>query len=356
MRYLTALLLLLSVVSFRQQVIAEPYRIGVSAPFSGGGAGWGNDLKNVLLFANDTIADGRYSFLFEDDRCDPKTALTIARKFIAIDRIREVFHLCGQTVMASAKVYREGGVTVMAPLATPSRISELGIFRTSLSDSFAAEKLAKYIAEENSSIFVLTEENDYPVSFLQDFLRSAKVLKLDVKNESYLPQQLDFKAQLLRLKSQEISALFLNTQTEEALGNLVRQLKEINYAPTLYGAYLPGSSGFLKVGGMLAEGLVFVDFPEAQDLLNADGQQLYREFTAKYGALRGWSFIFPAAYEAMRVVHLGISSGKPFDQFLKTTEFKGIFGPYRFDEHGDIVGLHHVLRVIRNGKSEKLTG
>jgi len=141
----TSLCLAIMTLLFAGIVCAETRRIGVSAPLSGPGARWGNDLKNVLMFANDKLADGKYSFVFEDDRCDPKTSISVARKLITLDHAKEVFVMCGQTTIATAKVYRDANVTVMATLATPSRISELGVFRTGLSDSFAADKLASYI-------------------------------------------------------------------------------------------------------------------------------------------------------------------------------------------------------------------
>ena len=333
-----------------------PRRLGLSAPLSGGGSGWGNDVKNVLTFANEKLTGGRYSFVFEDDRCDPRTSLTAARKLSSVDHIKEVFIVCGQATLAAAPAYRDSGVTVMAPLATPSRISELGVFRTALSDAAAAEKLARCIRARHSSVSVLTEDNDYSVSFLRDFVRSSGEIKLTVSNENYLPGQYDFRLPLLRLKTKGAAALFLNVQTEEALAALVRQLREIDYAPALYGAYLPGSAGFLQLAGAMAEGLVFVDFPGASELLTHEGKRLYEEYLARFGPLQGWSFAFPAAFEAFRAIHLAIESGEPTGQYLHHASFDGVFGAYRFDGRGDIVGPKHVVRVIRRGRAEPLTG
>ena len=346
------LTVLCSVLLWAACAAAEPHRLGLSAPLSGPGAGWGNDVKNVLLFANEKLAGGRYSLVFEDDRCDPKTALSAARKFISIDHVREVFVVCGQSVLSSAKTYREAGTTVMASLATPSRISELGVFRTSLSDAAAADMLARYIAARHGSVAAITEDNEYSVSFFGDFARSSKALGLEASNETYIPEQQDFRAQLLRLKRKNVDAVFLNTQTEQALLTLVKQLKELKYSPKLYGAYLPGSAEFLKIGGASAEGLVFVDFPGAAELLSAQGRELYTEYLARFGPLHGWTFAFPATFEAFRAVHMAITSGEPVADYLRHTRFEGIFGSYSFDKRGDIVGPQQVLRVIHDGKSE----
>ncbi len=339
-------------VAFSTAASADQYKIGVSAPLSGGGAGWGNDVVNVLNFANEKLAGGKYSFVVEDDKCDLKTALTVANKLTAIDKVKEVFSVCGQTTMATAHFYHEAGVTVIATLATPSQISNLGILRTSMSDALAAKLLADFVGERHKSVTVLTEENDYPVSFLKDFVKSAKDKDLKVENISYLPSQQDFQVQLMSLKAKGVEALFLNTQTEEALANLTKQLKVIKYAPVLYGAYLPGSAGFLKMAGKLADGMSFVDFPSADEVMTPEGRKLYQEYVARFGIPQGWSFVFPATFEAFRALNMALSSNQSVDSYLKSTTFDGVFGKYSFDKNGDIVGPHHVMRQIKNGSAE----
>jgi ABC-type branched-subunit amino acid transport system substrate-binding protein len=187
--------------------------------------------------------------------------------------------------MARAKGYNEAGIPLMASLATPSRISQLGVFRTSLSDALAAEKLAQYIAARHRAVAVFTEENDYSVSFAADFMRSSQKLGLSVQNENYLPDQKDFSLQLLRLKNEKAEAIFLNIQTEEALALFVKQLRALQFSPRLYGAYLPGSAHFLEIAAPLAQGLVLLDFPGAEDMLTPEGQKLYAEFVARFGKI-----------------------------------------------------------------------
>lgn len=351
--YISAVILCVVLVGIGT-ALAEPRALGVSAPLSGGGAGWGNDFKNVLTFANEKLAPGQYKLIFEDDRCENKSALSVAQKLSSVDKVKEVFIFCGQVAMATARIYRGAGITMMAPLATPSRISELGVFRTGLNDALASKELASYIARNHKSVSVLTEEDDYAVAFQNDFLKAAKELSLNASYETYLPQEIDFRPLLLRLKSARVEALFLNTQAEQALATLVKQLNELQFFPRLYGAYLPGSSGFLKLGGKFAEGLVFVDFPTAEEFLTPDGKALYSEYVTRFGPLRGWSFTFPAAFEGFRVIHLGLKNGGGLEQFLQEGKFEGVFGPYTFNKNGDVIGPKHVLRVIHGGVAEQL--
>ncbi|RIL10127.1 MAG: hypothetical protein DCC75_05020 [Proteobacteria bacterium] len=333
---------------------AQPAKLGFSGPLSGGGAGWGNDVRNVLVFANEKLAGSRYELVFEDDRCNIKTSLLIAQKLSEIDGIKGVFTVCGQATIASAPHYRRKGIPVMATLATPSRIAKLGIFRSSLNDAWAGMKLARHIAARHKEVYVLTEEDEYAIGFLDDFRKAAQGLNLSVTNESYLAEQQDFRPQLLRFRSKGASALFLNTQTEEKLASLVRQLKELGMSPDLFGAYLPGSANFLKIAGQLAEGLVFVDFPAAEELLTPEGRTLFAEYRGRFGELQGWSYAFPAVFEAFRAMHQALCSGGAVEEYLRKTKFQGIIGQYSFDSNGDIIGPQHVLRVIKNGRSAAL--
>lgn len=119
--------------------------------------------------------------------------------------------------------------------------------------------------------------------------------------------------------------------------------------------YLPGSEGFLTRAGQLAEGLVFVDFPGAEDVLNEEGRKLYAEFTGRFGSLKSWSFAFPSTFEAFRAIHQAIQSGEPVKEYLHKAQFQGIFGPFSFDQNGDVRGISPVLRVIRNSKAASIS-
>ena len=59
--------------------------------------------------------------------------------------------------------------------------------------------------------------------------------------------------------------------------------------------------------------------------------------------------------EAFRAVHSAIESGKEPRKFLYETRFDGLFGNYRFDKNGDIVGVPLLLNRIKDGKPEKLS-
>lgn len=334
---------------------AEPVTtLGLSACLTGPGAAWGSDVKNVLKFANQKLAGGRYKFIVEDDKCDPKTAATIAEKFSVIDKLKYVFTVCAAATFAEAPRYAQNGVLVMAPLVTPSRISGIGIFRTGLSDAMAAQRLAEYAFQRYKQVAILTEQNEYSVGFLKDFVKSAVELGVKTDNEDFELTSQDVRAQLLRLKAKAPQALFINTNSERPFATILKQVKQLQMKLPILAAYMPGSTTLLELAGDLANGIVFVDFPSSEDLLSPEGQKLYTEYLQEYGPLQSWTYSFPATFESFRAVHMAISSGQPPKEYLEQTVFNGIIGSYRFNKLGDLVGPRHVLRVIRNGQSTPL--
>ncbi len=100
---------------------------------------------------------------------------------------------------------------------------------------------------------------------------------------------------------------------------------------------IPGTSEFLKLVGENSEGIIFVDFPFADQLLNKDGEKLYQEFVEKFGPMQGWDYSFPAVFESFRALSSAIESGKPIKEYLYQEKFKGIFGDYSFDKNKTVI-------------------
>ncbi len=113
---------------------------------------------------------------------------------------------------------------------------------------------------------------------------------------------------------------------------------------------MPGSSSFLNLTKGNAEGIIFTDFPSSKDWLNKSDSKMLEKFINKYGKPNAWDLVVFTTLEAFRVMHLAIESGKEPKEFLYSNEFSGVFGKYKFDQNGDIIGLRQVLKKIENGQ------
>ncbi len=74
-----------------QYCVAENVRIGVITPLTGSGAFWGENFrKGIELALGDLREKGDRTFevIFEDEQCDPKTAVTAYQKLTATDHVK----------------------------------------------------------------------------------------------------------------------------------------------------------------------------------------------------------------------------------------------------------------------------
>lgn len=335
----------------------EQIRIGVSTPLSGDAATYGIDVKNILEFASETIGHGKYRLIFEDDRCEAKQAASIANKFASVDGLHYVLGVvCTDALSASAPIYSRAKIEVITPTANLDDIQTAGVnvFTTIPSDTEAMKPLAEYVCPRHSRIGVLAELTEMSQQMAGKFEAQCKSTGSDVIRIDFQAKDLDFRAVLLRLQQSNIDAIFIDTQTEASFLPILKQLNESNQKVTIYGALFPGTSEFLEKAGPLAEGIRFVDLPNVSDAVNPSGQHIFDDYVKRFGKMKSIEFLFVTTFESFRVLDLAIQSGKPLRDYLKTSTFEGLTGPYKFGSNGVITGIRHSMKIIKNGKVEPL--
>jgi branched-chain amino acid transport system substrate-binding protein len=342
------------VAKARGQADASPIKIGVSTALTGPAATWGTDIKNAVLFANEHLANGKYKIIIEDDKGSSKDAVTVAHKLTDIDHVQTVFGCSSATVLSAAPIYQQGDVLMMIPLASSSKISKLlgEKFRTIASDTAAANMLYHYIAKHHRRLAVITEQSDYSEDFLADFKLNnlANSSPLEIFEESHLTADTDFSSIITRLKSKNLDALFINSNSEATFSNVLSYVRRLHLDVPIYGAIIPGSNSFLTLTKSQSEGIIFVDFPDNESSLTPEGLEIYRQYIQQFGPPKSWPIAFATTFEAFRVLHLALESGEDPANFIATHSFNGIFGNYSFDRNGDIRGLTSTLKKISNAE------
>ena len=351
----TLINIFLNILSVCEVDAQERVKIGVSTALSGDAATYGLDIKDALIFANEKLADNRYQLVFEDDRCDPKTAVGVANKLINADNVKYVLGFaCSGTVLATAPIYERAKRVVITTCASSPKIADAGeyIFRTTPSDIVAARQLYQHISASRKHVVILSEESDYAQDLEQAFVAAADSdSKMKIVRETFLPATSDFKTQLTRIRNTNPDSLFLNTQTERSFVVLLRQINEMSWSVPIYGAYWPGSPALLSEAGELANGIEFVDTPSLSGMLSPQGAKVFEEFLVKYPRPRSIESIFASSFEAFRAIDQAHRSKRDVRDYLLSTKFDGIFGPFEFDSKGEILGISFALKRIVDGKA-----
>lgn len=334
-------------------VLAEKIKIGVSVPLTGAGISYGQDVKNVILFANDLLGKGRFELVIEDDQCNPKTAVAVAKKFIFIDKVAAVIGLpCSGAALAAGPIYDEARIPTISSLASSSKISSLGpyFFRTRPSDLEAARVLYNHVSKSHKRQAILAERTDFAQSLANDYEANNKNKLVSIYREDFASGESDFRPILLKIKNQGIDSLVIFTQTEVPFAVIAKQLKTLALNVPFFGAIIPGSKVFVETLGADADNLEFVTLPDLSSFLTPKGTELFERFTQKYGQLNGMHFSFPVAFESFNALQLAEQSGKINLKVLEKESFDGLFGRYSFDTNGDISGVNFVIRRIIAGK------
>lgn len=334
--------------------------IGAPLPLSGGAATWGQDIRDTIIFANDKLAGGRYRLVFEDDQCDSKHAVSAAQKLLAIDKITHALGFaCTAATLPVASLYRRKGIVMMVTAASAEAVSQLApfAFRSIPDDKEASSVLFQHISQKGvKKLGILSLQNDYCFGFRDNVKQLSANSGIEIVTEDYTPDTVDFRSLLSRLRQQKVDALFINSGFEGDFAQIVEQVAELKWEVAKYGAYYPGMPSVLKRTGAALEGTVYVDFPSLDEVATDEGKALYQEYLSRFGPIRAVPILFATTFEGFRALHEAIQSGDDIKEYLGTKTFSGLFGSYSFNKQGNIVGLTHVLRSIRDGAPTKVSG
>jgi ABC-type branched-subunit amino acid transport system substrate-binding protein len=350
MKLLHALLILVLTAS---PVLSEGLKLGVFLPLSGPASSWGDDLRKILVFANKKLANDSYKLVFEDDRCDSKQAVSAAQKLISIDHVNFAIGLCSSSVFAAGPLFNQNKIALIAAATNAAEVSNLGpwVFRLGVSTEGAAEILFSHVSSLHKSVGILTEESAHASGLLRKFQAQAKKNQ-DIRlfEYAFLPDTFDFKPYLLKIKANEVPALVINTNDEAAFASIVKQIVQLRLKLKLYGAFLPGTSGTQSLLPKPSPDITFVDSP----IFTGRAASLLDEFKQTNGALHSADYLVVLGFEAFRVLDQLAKSNQAADHYLRQTIFNGVFGPYRFADSGDVVGLHYSLKRLVAGQVQVL--
>lgn len=328
--------------------------LGVSSELTGGASAYGLDIQDMITFANEKLANNKYQLDFQDDKCDPKSAVDVAKYFTELKRpLAVIGYGCSGPMLSAGPILEKASLLTMVIFASSPRISSAGkfIFRSMPNDKDSGEMLANWILKQGKrKVGVLSAETDYCQEIKEIFSKTLEKGSVKVSEEDYLTTEVDFKPYLLKLKRAGVDSIFLNGQTEGSVEIMLKNLATLQWRPQIYCAYFPSSRALLAKTAPELEGTEFVDLPNVEDVINEEGKKLYKEYTARFGSPRSVPATFVTVFEGFRALHLALESKNNPREFLLKTKFKGIFGEYSFNSQGQITGLSFAMKKIKNGE------
>ena len=298
----------------------EPILIGVTGPLTGQYAQYGAQWKKGFDVALDEInaaggINGRpLAYVFEDSQSDPRQTVTIARKYVADERIVvEVGDFSSAASMAASPIYQAAGLVQFGFSNSHPDFTKGGdfVWSNAVNQKDEMPLLADFLRDLGAKKIAVLHLNS-------DWGRTAKDILVEavkqrggevVGSEGYLADEKDFRSAIVRLRGANPDSIALISYYPDG-AQLTRQIRQAGITQPIVASGSVYSPKFLELGGDAVNG-VLTTVPFFPDDPRPVVQKFVKSFEAKFGAQ-------PDAY-----------NGRAYDTFILLAEVMRQFGTDR---------------------------
>jgi branched-chain amino acid transport system substrate-binding protein len=249
---------------------ADPIKIGVAGPFTGGSAPMGVSMRDGVKLAVAEINAkggvlGRQIQLIErDDEAKNERGVQIAQELINKERVvATVGYINTGVALASQRFYQEAKIPVMNNVATGSVITqqfakepENYIFRNSANDQIQSQMIIKEAVDNRKfkKVAILADSTNYGQLGREDLEKvlAARSMKA-VAVEKYNIKDVDMTAQLLKAK-QAGAEVVLTYGIGPELAQIANGMEKLGWKVPLIGSWTLSMANFIDNAGKNGNG------------------------------------------------------------------------------------------------------
>lgn len=326
-------------------------KIGHAAPLTGPQAHLGKDNENGVRLAIDElnsekITIGGKTVTFEldsqDDMADPRTATTVAQKFVDEKVNAVIGHLNSGTSIPASKIYNDAGIVQISPSATAVTYTAQGYkgaFRVMANDSQQGKDLGLYATQKLNAknIAIIDDRTAYGQGLADEFEKAVKESGATVvKREFTTDKSTDFNAILTSIKGVNPDLIFYGGMDAQA-APMIKQLRQLGITATFMAGDGAHTAEFLKLAANDANGVI-ASLPGVPTEKMPAGSEFMRKFQAKYGQIQLYA---PYCYDAMRIIATAMQKANSIEPavylpMVKDIKYNGVTTTIAFDEKGDL--------------------
>jgi branched-chain amino acid transport system substrate-binding protein len=346
----------------------EKTDIGILLPLSGDASTYGIEMKYIFDYAIKEINEkgginGKLiNPIYEDTRCDGKEAVNAINKLITINNIKVTTGwMCSGAVLSASPIAESNKVIILSSGAGSPEVSFAGeyTFRNFPSGDLAGKKLSEVAINNNhKKIAIISENTDYAIGFSKKFKeeferKEGKITSYNIFESS----EKDFKTMLLKIKNQDVDAMFISVQTHISLSNILKDMQELGIKKQIYFTeQIVGE--ILENYKKLVEGGIFVEaeLERTEEFLNLK-KNIENQYGFEFKELP--EYYIASSYDAAHILKEVIEECNGINTECVKKELhliknrKGMTGNLSIDEFGD-PDVDFTIKVIRNGVIEDL--
>ncbi|NLT58230.1 MAG: ABC transporter substrate-binding protein [Clostridiales bacterium] len=274
-----------------------PILIGHAVALTGGSALWGQSEKNALemeikeINAAGGVLGRELKLIAYDTKADQAEAVNVANRLVADGVVAVIGPAQSGVGIAASAIFEDAGIPMIATTATNEKLTVPEgsdeplqyIFRTCFIDPYQGDVAATFALKDlgltKAGILkdVGSDYSTYLASYFESTFKAGG--GTIVANESFRTEELEYKAQLSKIKEAGAELLFIPTMQKEA-GLAMKQARELGMDCVFLGGDGWASVELVELGGEATEGAYFVNIASLADPTIADWVESYR---AAYG-------------------------------------------------------------------------
>ena len=270
----------------------EPVLVGVSGPLTGQYAQYGAQWKKGFDLALDEVnraggINGQpLKYVFEDSQSDPRQTVSIARKFVADDKIVvEVGDFSSAASMAASPIYQAAGMVQLGFTNSHPKFTDGGdyIWSNAVNQQDDMPVLADFIRDlglkKIAALFINSDWGRTSKDLLVDAVKQRGGAV--VGSEGYLADEKDFRSAIVRLRDANPDGIVLLSYYPDG-AQITRQIKNAGLQQVIVASGSVYSPKFIELGGDAVNGVLtsVPFFPgDPRDVV----QTFVKGFVAKFG-------------------------------------------------------------------------
>jgi len=223
--------------------------LGYAGALTGAQAHFGKDSERGIQLALDEInanhpmiagAPVTFELDAQDDQADPKSATTVAQRFIDRHVSAVIGHQNSGTSIAVARLYAEANIAELTPSATNPKFTQLGYrttFRMLANDTFLGQAVARYATDalHVHRVGVIDDRTAYGQGIADVFVDNISKTGVAISAREYTTDKaFDFGSSLTLIKGTRPDAIFFGGMDTQA-GPMLKQLKKYQISAPLMG-------------------------------------------------------------------------------------------------------------------------
>ena len=258
------------VLSAGLAMAADPIKIGVAGPFTGGSSSMGVSMRDGVRLATDEINKaggvlGRKIVLVErDDEAKNERGVQIAQELINKEKVTAtVGYINTGVALASQRFFQEAKIPVMNNVATGSLIThqfddqpENYVFRNSAHDSIQAPMIVEEAITRRGfkKVAILADSTNYGQLGREDLEKALKIKGITpVAVEKFNIKDVDMTAQLLKAKEAGADAILTYAIGPE-LAQIANGMTKLGWKVPMIGSWTLSMANFIDNAGAGGEG------------------------------------------------------------------------------------------------------